>query len=80
MKQTDVDAVESVSDERSFAHIVFFVVDLQPPHAASESTSCSGLQRRFADVLESSKKQLSAKRHSTEQSLHVETSPPLQYR
>jgi len=34
---TDIDAVKRVSDERTFSHIVFFVVDLKSSHATHEA-------------------------------------------
>jgi len=43
LKPTDVNSVEGISEKRSFAHVVVLVVDLEPPHAASEATRRSGL-------------------------------------
>ena len=77
LKLTDVNSVERIPDERSFAHVVVFVVDLEPFHAASESAGRCGLRRRLADVLEPTEKQLSTKRHPTEQALDVQTQAAL---
>ena len=71
LELTDVDSVERVSNERSFAHVVVFVVDLQTPNASDETARRSGLRRRFADVLESAEKQLTTKRHQTKQALNT---------
>ena len=73
LRPTDIDAVKRVSNERPFAHVVVFVVDLETTHAADEAARCSSLRRRHADVLEPAQKQLSTERHPTEQALRRTT-------
>jgi len=71
MELTDIDAVERVAKERSFAQVVVLVVDRKTPHAADEAARCPDLWSRFTYVLEPAEEQFSTESHLTEQTLDV---------